>query len=441
MTITAFDIIAKQPWAITPDALDTICAIARRENDSIEAVEARLGKPLQNTREVTVRGSTALIPVTGPVFRYANIFTRISGGVSTDVLATDFTTAEEDPEIDHIVMIFDTPGGVAAAISEMAHMIRNSSTRVTAYVDNMAASAGYWLASAADEIVISKTGSVGSIGAVLTVDTSKDDNTVEIVSSQSPNKRPDVTTEAGKSQIQDYIDALAQVFVDDVAANRGVTVDTVLEDFGQGGMKLGEAAVEAGMADRVSTLEEVIAGNSGVTKGGSVMGSEDKGASAASTPVINREYLMANHADLVATFTQEGHDAGATAGATAERKRIEAVSKTPLADQHRELVNTMMFDGETVASVAALAVLEAEQTKGADAGADMKADAGGLDKIDAGAIVTDNTATAATPEAKAEAKWDADAKLRGEFGDDKTAYMAWAKADAAGLVKVLGDNK
>lgn len=258
---SAFEIIARQPWAITPETLEMMCSIAQRENPSIEALEAKMGRPLVNTRDVRMRGGAAIIPVTGPIFRYANLFTQISGATSLDVLAREFNTALESPDVSRIILNFDTPGGQATGIADFAHMIRNRTIRkpVIAFVEN-AMSAGYWIASAADQIVMHKTSLVGSIGAVISINTdSKKNGTIEIVSSQSPKKLPDVKTSEGRSQIQALIDSLAQVFIEDVAAYRDVPVSTVLEKFGQGDVRMGVQAIASGMADKLATLEELIA--------------------------------------------------------------------------------------------------------------------------------------------------------------------------------------
>lgn len=61
--VTAFDLVSREPWAITPDMLNTIAAIARREHEGPEAVEARQGRPLQNSRTVTQRGNVAYPPI------------------------------------------------------------------------------------------------------------------------------------------------------------------------------------------------------------------------------------------------------------------------------------------------------------------------------------------------------------------------------------------
>ena len=303
--VSAIDLIARQPWAIQSEMLETIISIARGDNESPEAVAAKLGRPLQNTRTVSMRGDVAIVPVTGPIFRYANLFTEISGATSLSQLSNDFNAALDDPAVSSIVLEIDSPGGQAAGIAEFAHMVRNSDKPVTAYVDGMGASAAYWIAAAADDLVINKTAMVGSIGAIFGVSKNAESDVVEFVSTQSPMKRPDPESDEGRTELQQFIDALAQVFIEDVAIYRDVSVETVLSDFGKGGVRLGEEAVKLGMADRVSTLEEVIAGMAGSTKGDfHKMGTKDKATPAAETPVIDRAYLDENCSELVSAIRQ-----------------------------------------------------------------------------------------------------------------------------------------
>jgi ClpP class serine protease len=146
-------------------------------------------------------------------------------------------------------------------VSEFAQMVR-AGTRVkpvTAYVGGMAASGGYWIASAASSILVADTAVLGSIGVVVGMYVEDDETYVEIVSTQSPGKRPNVRTTEGRAQIQSDVDALANVFINTVARNRSVMAERVLSDFGRGGVLIGQAAVDAGMADGVSTLEALIA--------------------------------------------------------------------------------------------------------------------------------------------------------------------------------------
>lgn len=263
----ASDWVLAQPWAITEEYLGVILDVAERRNDSVEAVEARLGRPLDNTHETTIRDGVAIIPVVGPISRYADLFSQISGATAIDTLAKDFRTALDDRSVRAVILNMDTPGGTVSGVSEFARHVaeaRGQGKPVVAYVGSQAASAGYWIASAADRVVVDPTATVGSIGVVMGLRKPADPKagmarTVEFVSSQSPRKRPDPDTEAGRAQVQATADDLADVFVDAVALHRGVSREAVLSDFGQGGVLVGAKAVEAGMADGVGSLEHTIA--------------------------------------------------------------------------------------------------------------------------------------------------------------------------------------
>lgn len=327
------------PWLITAEALQDIINISQRNNESPDAVAARLGRELDNTYAATQRGSTAVIPVSGPLFRHANLFSMISGATSYDLLARDFQAALDNPAITSIVLEIDSPGGAVDGLSELAGMVyaARDQKKVVAYVGGTGASAAYWLASAASEIVISDTAMLGSIGVVFTLqkrDAGAGVQTFEILSSQSPKKRPDVTTEAGRGQIQQWADDLGAVFIETVARNRGVSVDTVLSEFGQGDMLVGAKAVGAGLADRIGSFEGVIAElNSQQSSSaqlpfaaGEVIttmetvamttGAENPAAQD-NKPAITLEYLQQNHSALLTEIQ--------TTAATAERDRVMAI--------------------------------------------------------------------------------------------------------------------
>jgi ClpP class serine protease len=277
MKAKLFQMATGVPWLIRQEALQGLLEIAARENlftddirRQIEAARAsrsqvlasRAGRPLDGARRATVRDGVATVPVLGPIFRYSDWFTEICESTTIETLAGDFHAALADPTVRGIILEVDSPGGEAAGTGEMAGMIAGARGRkpVVAYVSDWGASGAYWLASAAQEVVLSAQSTVGSIGAVVAVrDPSKvQTKTIEFVSSQSPSKRSDPTTERGRSEYQRIADDLASVFIADVARNRGVTEEAVLKDFGGGGVLMGKAAVKARMADRVGSYESVL---------------------------------------------------------------------------------------------------------------------------------------------------------------------------------------
>lgn len=424
---SAFDLVASQPWAIMPETLETIASIARREGEGVEAVEARLGRPLQNARTVSVRDGVAVVPVNGPIFRYANLFTQISGATSLEVLATDFTAALDDPNVKAVVLAMDSPGGQANGIAEFAQMVRAAKKPVVAYVDGSAASAAYWIAAAADRVVMSKTGMVGSVGAVVGISTKKDEGTVEIVSSQSPNKRPDVTTDQGRAQIQTLIDSLAQVFVEDVAAYRNTDTETVMARYGQGALFIAAEAVKRGMADEVSTLETLIAGLAGNTTKGAFM-SASAGTPAPEKPAIDRAYLAANHPELITALQGEG--------AVAERDRILAIQALGMAG-HEALVAEMVADGKTTGPEAAVRILQAEKAANKSRADNLAADAPAPAPFTGVPEGEGEPAADAPIQERAKSAWDKSAELRAEFGGNYTSYLAYRQAEEAGRIKTV----
>lgn len=259
----AFDLAAGQPWLMQPEALDTLLAIADGMGDPV-ALETRLGRRLDNTRAVSMRDGVAVIPVVGPIFRYANLFTEISGATSTQVLATDIREALDSPSVKAIVLNIDSPGGVASGINELADMIHagRSQKRIVAYIGGSGASGAYWIASSAHEIVIDETGVAGSIGvvteAVVDGDPANGRKRYQIVSRRAPNKRPDLATEEGRAKVGETVDALEDVFLAKVARNLGVQPEHVPAMGDQGGIRVGAAAVEAGLAHRLGSLEGLI---------------------------------------------------------------------------------------------------------------------------------------------------------------------------------------
>ena len=436
--INAIDLVMAEQWSIVPEGLRLICAIATRANENPESILKKDGTPLDNTRSVQLRNGVAIIPVTGPLFRRANLFTEISGASSYEVMAKEFNEALENDQVESIVLNIDSPGGMVNGASEFADLIfaaRNIKP-ITSYVSDMGTSAAYWIASAGGDVVINKTARVGSIGVVVSARKDKDTGMIEIVSSNAPNKRLDPSTESGREKILNEIDDIEAVFIDQVAKFRGISRDEVLSDFGQGGTIVGAKAVSAGMADRVGTLESVIAGLSGNLNEVLIMGDSQKD----NTPDITAEYIAANHPDIADTFRNEGKASIDVKtiqadAAKAELERIQAVSSQTLAG-HETLIESLMFDGKTTGEQAAVQVLNAEKAKQSTAGANLK----DLDNAPP-AVVDPKQSDSAKSGKSDEDKWDSDEELRAEFGDNKDSYLAYVEADKNGSFKTIGGKQ
>lgn len=429
----AFELAASQPWAILPEMLTTIISVAARETD-FEAVSAKLGHPLENTYQTELRDGIAILPISGPVMRYANLFSKVSGATSIEILATDFNQALKNTDVKAIVLSIDSPGGTVAGVNEFSEMIYAARGRkpIISYVSGIGASAAYWIASAADEIVIDATASVGSIG-VISVQTDETERKakegikeIQIVSSLSPRKRPDISTEEGRADMQSMVDSIAQVFFKAVARNRNVSADTVLSDFGQGGLLVGASAVSAGLADRIGSLENVIAGLSGTLKRGNVMTEKLK----SETQEMTMEMFVQRYPAMANSLRMEG--------AESERKRIQSVEEQ-LIPGHESLINSLKSDGKTTGAEAAIKVLAAEKEQRMNVLQNLRADAP-LPVPQPAVALFDNSQEKEEMhlplDEKCKATWQLSSTLRAEFGT-LDSYVAYTKAYENGQVKVL----
>lgn len=434
--LRVFDAVLAQSWAMEEAYLRAMLEVAARDHGpALEALAARQDRPLDNTHRVTIRDGVAVVPVVGPIFRYANLFTALSGATSLQTLAADFNAALADRQVRAILLNVDSPGGEVNGIAEMAAMIEGArgTKPIVAYVGGSAASGGYWLAAAADEIHVAPTATLGSIGVVYgTRDTRVAEEkagvrTIEIVSSQSPNKRVDVTTSEGRATVLATIDRLAEEFIGAVARTRGVAVETVLSDFGRGGVLVGADAVAAGMADSVSSFEAVLASlaSAGSSAGGPGRVFTPRAAAAASSENMTMDIktiadLKAAFPDLVAQLEKdtattaraageaagreagltEGRTAGTVDGAAAERARILGIQAHGVPGAEK-LVAEMVADGATTPDQAGARILGELKNQGPRALAALKADE--AKAVGAGAKESGSEAAALTPQAAADA--------------------------------------
>ena len=343
---------ADEPWAITSSALTTILDIAARQNASPEAVAAKLGRELQNSYRLEIRDGIAILPVVGPLFRYANLFTQVSGASSYELLAKDFTQAVENPDVKAIVLNIDSPGGEVNGCAEFADMIHEARgvKPIVAYASGDAASGAYWIAAAADEIVVSKTSALGSIGVVGVYRGNKGEDAVEVVSSQSPYKRLDPDTDDGRARLQKRIDAMADVFVDAVAKYRGVASSHVQNHYGSGDVFIGDAAVKQGLADRIGSFEKILFELSGNPVSEPSPHSINPNQQEKSMDDI--QSLREAYPDLTASLEQDA----VNQGVATERSRVQGILSHDEANARTLLAQHLAFetDMEVEAAVSVL---------------------------------------------------------------------------------------
>lgn len=233
------------------------------------SIEARARNVDAGAPEASV---IAVIGIYGIISQRSAQVDDMSGpqGTSIERVSRSFRTALADPAVKAIIFHHDSPGGSVNGVQEFAAELFASRGRkpIIAQVDSLAASASYWLASVCDEVVVTPSGEVGSIGVYMMhrdVSAAAEQEGVKITfvsSKDSPYKvegNPyEKLGDAAAGHLQREVDSFMSDFVGAVARGRGVSVAKVKADFGKGRTMRAADAVKAGMADRVATMDETL---------------------------------------------------------------------------------------------------------------------------------------------------------------------------------------
>ncbi len=429
----------------------------------IAAVEARLGRPLANEqKKYTVReGGVAVLAIEGVLAPKANLFTEISGGASTQMLGTQIQGMLNDNAVKSIILAIDSPGGSVFGTPEFADVVRSAAKikPVVAVSDASMCSGAYWIGSACNAVYItSPMVNVGSIGVVQrrTYQPAREGGPVveEITAGKykrvgSPDKP---LNKEDRAYVEGQLDHMYGVFVSAVAANRGASIEQVLDHMADGRVFIGQQAIDRGLVDGFSTVDamvDMLASNPSQfatrRKAKFAMGgqtSKPAGAQALTipavqaaistepvslTPVINSKGSTMDMKELkeqdpalfaqIETETAAAVAAATVAGATAEAARISGVRATALPG-HEALVETLAFDGKTTPAEAALAVNAAHRASITAAAAAHAADA---------------------PKALPHAAAPSDAgKTKAEMAVEATAYAKQHSVSVIDACKALG---
>lgn len=266
------------PMAAGPDRLLDTPLLMARGDETLERLEA-LAFDLR-ADPLTIPALGSLLQFGGPWGPSSRVqdtiaVVRVSGTLWRSMWWDDYQDLQEqidaaaaNPAVSGILLDIESPGGRAAGCFELARHIgavNAEQKRVWAMVNEYACSAAYALASASERVFITRAGQTGSIGAICVhVDATEYDRQLgikvtEIVSGEhkadlSPHKPLGA---GGRNRLERIVAEVSAEFFEVVAAGRpGLTIDQIRAQNAQ--TYIGADAVEAGLADEVSTFEEVL---------------------------------------------------------------------------------------------------------------------------------------------------------------------------------------
>ncbi|MCK8787645.1 S49 family peptidase [Roseomonas sp. NAR14] len=225
------------------------------------------GAPVaRDPREYTQVGDMAIIPVVGELIHRGSWMDAMSGLTSYQALQDQVSTALTDPRVGSLMLDIDSPGGEAAGCLDFAEWLagQRGAKPIWASVNQLACSAAYAIASAADRILIGQSAYAGSIGVVAyhtDLSRAMEKQGVAITYVYAGAQKIDGNpTEPLPDDVRDKwqaeVDADYSRFCAVVAANRGLSVAAVRGT--EAAVFRGQDAIDAGLADTIATNEEAI---------------------------------------------------------------------------------------------------------------------------------------------------------------------------------------
>lgn len=253
-------------WAIARRQWDAMIA-ALSSGLSVDDIRAAFGRSVAAAGERNASPRLAVIGIRGVLDYRPSVWSWLFGGSSAMEIGAQLHQAAGDPQVGAILLDVDSPGGSVEGMTELAARIRQARARkpLVAVANPLAASAAYWLASGAGEVVATPSGELGSIG-VFTGHTDLSEamrklgmrTTLIAAGRHKTEGNPyEPLSDDAREHMQSMVDDYYAQFTEDVALGRGRPVREVRgEAFGEGRLFTARRAVEAGLADRLGTFDD-----------------------------------------------------------------------------------------------------------------------------------------------------------------------------------------
>ncbi len=187
------------------------------------------------------------------------------GGTSAEKIVEDLRRADDDPDVRAVILRIDSPGGTASSGQEIYSQLRRMKKPVVASIADVGASAAYWAASGAREIIAGPASDVGSIGVIISVPNYEGllkklgISVVTITKGKYKSigdpARP--MTEEEKSILEGQSEVIYRRFIEDVAVGRRMKVAEV-EKLADGLAWPGSQALDKKLIDRLGNWQDAV---------------------------------------------------------------------------------------------------------------------------------------------------------------------------------------
>ena len=214
-------------------------------------------------------GDVALIRVEGVITSGRGSIGFLGDGVAgAESIVKLLERFRKDDSVKSLVLRINSPGGSAAGSQEIYREImrvRNTGKKVTVSMGDVAASGGYYVASAADRIYADPATLTGSIGVIMqTTDIHEllgrfgiGMNTIKSGKHKDMGSSSRPMTPEERKILQGLINDVFDQFVSDISAGRKLPKEYVLR-LADGRIYTGKQAAKLKLVDRTGTLEDAL---------------------------------------------------------------------------------------------------------------------------------------------------------------------------------------
>ncbi len=261
-------------WMVNPDSYKSMKAAVCSQNWAEDVPRGIMWpeRPAMAAASTVSRAKRiAVLPLTGMIEHTQSMMGYFFGGTSTVTFGEMFDRVVADDSVSAVAIRADSPGGVSYGVPELADKIfaAREVKPIVGIADPVAYSAAYWILSAANMVVATPSGGVGSVGVFAThIDASEylanlGIKETHVVADDSPYKTQFADnaplSEDAEQKLQAEVNELMDEFVDTLARNFDKKASEVKQSFGGGGTVTSANAKQVAMIDRVATFEDTIA--------------------------------------------------------------------------------------------------------------------------------------------------------------------------------------
>jgi len=212
---------------------------------------------------INMFGDVAVISIVGAIGKIAGLYTPASSKTTQSLIQG----AVKDDAVKKIILRIDSPGGSVDGLAELGDTIHEAKQHknIIAYVDGMAASAGYYIASQADKIYAGRADIVGSIGTILVLydysEMFEKAGIKPIVVATGDHKGAGIPgaeiTDEHKAEFQKMVNFYFDDFLNAVSRGRNMGMPAV-KDLADGRVFNAPEAKKLGLIDGIQTLQQTI---------------------------------------------------------------------------------------------------------------------------------------------------------------------------------------